>query len=181
MVVAIGRPTKGTEEVELTKVGSEIMCLLTVIRRRVPPGVARPVSAEGVVRPLATGAAGRGPVGGAGDGGKAEAFDTAGDGIPGNGEGMGEAGRPRPPGGPMGGRGGGRGAPMAGEMPPGPETMGGGIIPSPSCGGKAPRPWSGPVIDGVGGAGPSKYPWGGGPGRLLLLARLPDMDEDDRS
>lgn len=47
-----GRPTSGIELVDETKVGSLIMFLLTVMRRRLPPGVTRPESALGVVRPL---------------------------------------------------------------------------------------------------------------------------------
>lgn len=153
MVLAMGRPTKGTDEVELMKVGSEIMFLLTVMRRRLPPGVTRPVSAPGVVRPFVVGAAGKGPVGGAGDGGNAELLDMAGEGAPGKEGGRGDVGRPRPPADePMGGRGEGRGAPIAGEAPCGPEAGGGGIMPSRSCGGKGPLPENGPFMTGVGGA-----------------------------
>jgi hypothetical protein len=96
MCGAVGRPTSGTELVEEMKVGSLIMFLLTVMRRRLPPGVARPLSVLGVVRPL-TGAAGRGPWGGAGDGGNAELVEMAGEGAPGNWDGIGETGKPSPP------------------------------------------------------------------------------------
>jgi hypothetical protein len=96
---------------------------------------------------LLVGAAGRGPVGGAGDGGKAEELEMAGEGTPGKGDGIGEVGRPRLPfdaEGPMGGRGDGREALMAGEAMPGPATVGGGIITCCSFGG--------PAMVGVGGA-----------------------------
>ena len=48
-----GRPTSGIELVDETKVGSLIIFLLTVMRRRLAPGVVRPESALGVVLPLA--------------------------------------------------------------------------------------------------------------------------------
>lgn len=138
---AVGRPTKGTELVEEIKVGSLIMFLFTVMRRLVPLEVPRPFSALGVVRPL-PGADGRGPWGGAGDGGN---VDMVGE------------GKPKPPAdGPIGGRGEGRGAPIEGDALPGPDAIGGGIVPALSLVGTAPSLDIGPLMTGVGGARPSK-------------------------